>query len=577
MNEESGDKPRCGLCGKSDRLTRTPCCGNWICDDEHEYVPFSYGRNSCFRNHSVHTVCGFHFSQKHEGRWQDCSQCRENGPLELFVYDATNEYNFEKLENPPAFEPTCCSRCGVRLRLTHDAYVMCSGAFTCAACSEEVNPGQREAAVRALQGPGDEAQPSKTEYPIGTLAYYGPTNRLATKIAASIFRKPGAEPDPLHRWITQSGDIRDDQTIAHQVEAFFRRHRVKGVASLNRIMGCPHEEGKDYPLGGSCPHCPYWHGRDRVTLDSLPDGGMSAAEILTDLSNPAPTRQPIEALACADAQKPELIGPLLRALERGLTDLGELTPGDEMLFSYACYLLAKWREPRAYPLFIRWLSLPGESAFELGGDTITQSGDRLLAGVCDGDLQPIKDLILNRNANEYCRSAAIGALTVLVAWKELPHQTVSDYFLWLAREGLEREPGFTWDALTCSCADIECIDVFPELRLAYDEGLVGENMMGRLELDEIEEGLRGVEFARFCQDHPPIEDVAEETSWWQCFENDSLQRLGRKIGLESAQSAEPKGTLIHSSNQPYRPAPKVGRNELCPCGSGKKYKKCCGK
>ena len=22
---------------------------------------------------------------------------------------------------------------------------------------------------------------------------------------------------------------------------------------------------------------------------------------------------------------------------------------------------------------------------------------------------------------------------------------------------------------------------------------------------------------------------------------------------------------------------KVGRNDLCPCGSGKKYKKCCGK
>jgi uncharacterized protein YecA (UPF0149 family) len=25
-----------------------------------------------------------------------------------------------------------------------------------------------------------------------------------------------------------------------------------------------------------------------------------------------------------------------------------------------------------------------------------------------------------------------------------------------------------------------------------------------------------------------------------------------------------------------REAPKVGRNEPCPCGSGKKYKKCCG-
>jgi SEC-C motif-containing protein len=26
-----------------------------------------------------------------------------------------------------------------------------------------------------------------------------------------------------------------------------------------------------------------------------------------------------------------------------------------------------------------------------------------------------------------------------------------------------------------------------------------------------------------------------------------------------------------------RPEPKVGRNDPCPCGSGKKYKKCCGK
>ena len=28
---------------------------------------------------------------------------------------------------------------------------------------------------------------------------------------------------------------------------------------------------------------------------------------------------------------------------------------------------------------------------------------------------------------------------------------------------------------------------------------------------------------------------------------------------------------------PVRAAPKVGRNDPCPCGSGKKYKHCCGK
>jgi len=28
---------------------------------------------------------------------------------------------------------------------------------------------------------------------------------------------------------------------------------------------------------------------------------------------------------------------------------------------------------------------------------------------------------------------------------------------------------------------------------------------------------------------------------------------------------------------PVRTGPKIGRNDPCPCGSGKKYKKCCGR
>jgi len=37
------------------------------------------------------------------------------------------------------------------------------------------------------------------------------------------------------------------------------------------------------------------------------------------------------------------------------------------------------------------------------------------------------------------------------------------------------------------------------------------------------------------------------------------------------------GGLDTAPRMPYqRSQPKVGRNELCPCGSGKKHKKCCG-
>jgi hypothetical protein len=35
-------------------------------------------------------------------------------------------------------------------------------------------------------------------------------------------------------------------------------------------------------------------------------------------------------------------------------------------------------------------------------------------------------------------------------------------------------------------------------------------------------------------------------------------------------------TPDHFTGEPRRSAPTVGRNDQCPCGSRKKYKKCCG-
>jgi SEC-C motif-containing protein len=34
---------------------------------------------------------------------------------------------------------------------------------------------------------------------------------------------------------------------------------------------------------------------------------------------------------------------------------------------------------------------------------------------------------------------------------------------------------------------------------------------------------------------------------------------------------------VRQGPAPLKSAPKVGRNDLCPCGSGKKFKQCCGK
>ena len=50
--------------------------------------------------------------------------------------------------------------------------------------------------------------------------------------------------------------------------SFLRSHGVDSVAMTDRIIGCPHEEGTDYPEGEECPQCPFWKGRDRWAADA---------------------------------------------------------------------------------------------------------------------------------------------------------------------------------------------------------------------------------------------------------------------------------------------------------------------
>ena len=100
-------------------------------------------------------------------------------------------------------------------------------------------------------------------YPVATIAFYGPSAEFASKVAAGIVPAEDAEPDPLERWFSEDHDVRRDSTIGAAILAFIREHEAKTVVMTDRIIGCPHEEGTDYPDGEVCPQCPYWAHRDR--------------------------------------------------------------------------------------------------------------------------------------------------------------------------------------------------------------------------------------------------------------------------------------------------------------------------
>ncbi len=100
-------------------------------------------------------------------------------------------------------------------------------------------------------------------YPTATIAFYGPDDTIASKAAVGIFLQENAESSDMHRWLSNTGDIRQDEKIASEILEFIRKQGAKSVAMPYAIIGCPHEEVIDYPEGEKCPHCPFWADRDR--------------------------------------------------------------------------------------------------------------------------------------------------------------------------------------------------------------------------------------------------------------------------------------------------------------------------
>jgi hypothetical protein len=106
----------------------------------------------------------------------------------------------------------------------------------------------------------------KTGFPVATVACYGPNDRFASKAVVGIIAsEKDADNGLIEKWYSEDKDIRQDVDIARQILQYIADHKVERVAMMDRIIGCPHEEGIDYPAGEKCPLCPFWANRDRWT------------------------------------------------------------------------------------------------------------------------------------------------------------------------------------------------------------------------------------------------------------------------------------------------------------------------
>jgi len=300
---------------------------------------------------------------------------------------------------------------------------------------------------------------------------------------------------------------------------------------------------------------------------------MTIPEILKELE-PYTGRFPMAAMKAAVEQREAITPELLRVLESVAGDPAEWARREDyLLHVFAMFLLAQFREKRAYPLVVKIFSAPGELPFNLFGDTVTEGLSQILGSVYNGDPTPLEQMIESEDVYEYVREAAIDAFLVLEHSGQMPREQVVGYFQRLFGGRLKRTYSQAWNGLVCAVADLPAPELLEDVRRAYEEGLVDP---GFADLAGIERDLRTRPQGQ-RERHHVITDAIAEMERRDSFDREEQRprTLPKPPAPLVLPAAAPPETYVAS--QPFHRQPKVGRNDPCPCGSGKKYKKCCGK
>ena len=245
---------------------------------------------------------------------------------------------------------------------------------------------------------------------------------------------------------------------------------------------------------------------------------------------------------------------------------------------YAFFLLAQFRVKEFYPIFIDILKLPDDVVDYLLGVFLTEHANRVLTSLYEReeDIFPLKELIEGETQNQFVPGQAMRALVGLVLMDKLDREYVVNYFEQLMKKSLEssiNDSVYTTE-LVCALTDLYPDQSYNIIKRAYEKGFVDEWIIG---LEDVDHTLNiGKEQAladtKKYNRSPIIEDMIKEMQSWVCFHKEKRNKNDSNLNIDDLMDF--MGSI--SRNKPVVNKTKVGRNEPCPCGSGKKYKRCCG-
>jgi hypothetical protein len=317
---------------------------------------------------------------------------------------------------------------------------------------------------------------------------------------------------------------------------------------------------------------------------------MNLQQALLVIGNAQDNELPIASLEVVKENWPEFYPELERLIDQFTAEDTSLTDEQQAILFFGTLLLAELKYSPALEkclqLFARsdtFLS-PLEGVF---GDALTELTPTLFYNVVDGNTQALCNYIVDGHQAMYCKASAIEAVFAqyeagiidefvlsahvtrwITVFSALPSSTNSFLISALADSCIE----YQLDNFKSQFVALDDKNVFDEDRFKYDE-VKAWARSGTPKL--IESGMIQTQFnvvttlSAWADDDSDDEELDNMSN--EDFDDfDSLMAEGGFL----ANILYDENTILENS-VPVSSLTLAGRNDPCPCGSGKKYKKCC--
>lgn len=266
---------------------------------------------------------------------------------------------------------------------------------------------------------------------------------------------------------------------------------------------------------------------------------------------------PAEALKTAADYQEEITPYLLKALDDVLEhgeDYVTGKNGTNELYVCAMYLLAQFREEKAFPQLLRLLTLDEELLDELIGDILTEDFGILLSSTYDGNFEQLDQIVKDNTIGDFVRATVLDAMFFLVLQGRIEKKEFLEYLQDFMENHLK--DNITLAAcLSNLIASHHVSEAVPGLRKLYDNGKVDLFLCGSYShfLDSLYDYSDGCQKVVYKTGY--LEDAEQAMGKWAREEEPILEKSIEEVRKEFEESLS--SLLLMPAHKPEKQYPSL--------------------